>query len=642
MAKGFLKAEQRQRLENFATGNTENSIRRRARVVLGYDAGRETGEIAAAVGLSTGRVRYWRRAFMEKGMDIFPGVIPVIPETTSPGRGEAGPELPAPVEASMNSAIKEPTGPEAISAPGGAVPIDELHARSRPGQRRAEHVRDLAVTLFDQTRQIHRLDNNARRLLAAAALLHDLTAEQDPKTYHKTGRDLILSRPLADFSREEQEMLAALIRYQRGKVKHRAISRVTALSPLLINEVLILVSLLRIALSLDDSQSQATQIQALQITPEVLHIVIRGPHAVADANAAQGNDRLWARVCHQTLQVVPVKKTEDVRQGVSMALPFPAPMKRAGLGSWDPMAEAGRKILRYFFAEMLRNEAGARLGKDIEALHDMRVATRRLRAAFEVFGEAFERSQIKPCIKGLRATGRALGPVRDLDVFMEKAQRYMASLPEADQQGLKPLLNAWQEERETARAQMIEYLDSDRYQQFKQQFNLFVQTPGAAARVNIAAHPVPYLVCQVAPVLIYDRLAAVRSYESILSSPSIDQLHQLRIAFKRLRYTVEYFREVLSGEAEAVIKEIKRLQDHLGDLNDANVACRILSGFLDHWEERQGHLPLTERQNPEPIVAYLAAKHAERHRLMTSFEAAWALFSRPDVRNNLAQAVAIL
>ncbi len=50
------------------------------------------------------------------------------------------------------------------------------------------------------------------------------------------------------------------------------------------------------------------------------------------------------------------------------------------------MSEAGRKTFRFHFRRMVYNEPGTRLGEDIEAMHDMRVATRRMRAAFRVFG----------------------------------------------------------------------------------------------------------------------------------------------------------------------------------------------------------------------------------------------------------------
>ena len=306
------------------------------------------------------------------------------------------------------------------------------------------------------------------------------------------------------------------------------------------------------------------------------------------------------------------------------------------------MAEAGRKILRFHFAHMLSHEKGTRLGEDIEELHDMRVATRRMRAAFDVFKPFFKPKAIKNHLKGLRATGRALGRVRDLDVFMAKAEHYLETLPEDERLGLEPLLDAWQQEQALGRDQMLAHLDSESYQQFKQDFNDFVSTPGAGARPVSGNNPEPDRVRHVAPVLIYTHLAAVRSYETIITNATIEQLHALRIEFKKLRYTLEFFREVLGAQAKEVIDDLKTLQDHLGDLNDANVACRILREFIETWEERQMDLPLQERQNPEPVVDYLAAKHAERHNLMVTFPEAWAHFNRPEFLENIALAASVL
>ncbi|MBN1451877.1 MAG: CHAD domain-containing protein [Anaerolineales bacterium] len=322
---------------------------------------------------------------------------------------------------------------------------------------------------------------------------------------------------------------------------------------------------------------------------------------------------------------------------------FPRVRKNPGIKADDPMAEAGRKILRFHFAHMLSHEKGTRLGDDIEELHDMRVATRRMRAAFEVFGPFFKPKAIKSHLKGLRATGRALGRVRDLDVFMEKAEHHLETLPKGERPGLVPLLDAWRQERDIARDKMLAHLDCEGYQQFKQDFNDFVSTPGAGARsIAVVINPSPNLVRHVAPVLIYTHLAAVRTYETIITNATIEQLHALRIEFKKLRYALEFFREVLGTQAKGVINDLKILQDHLGDLNDANVACQILREFIETWEERQIDLPLQERQNPEPVVDYLAAKHAERHNLMVTFPKAWAHFNRPEFLENIALAISVL
>ena len=316
--------------------------------------------------------------------------------------------------------------------------------------------------------------------------------------------------------------------------------------------------------------------------------------------------------------------------------------KYPGVKPDDPMAEAGRKILGFHFAHMLKHENGTRLGTDIEELHDMRVATRRMRAAFDIFEPYFKPKVAKKHLKGLRATGRALGSVRDLDVFMEKAEQYLEGLPEDERVGLEPLLAAWQQERSTEREKMLAHLDSESYLRFKQDFTDFVSTPGTGNRSSSRTKPEPDLVRHVTPILIYTNLAAVRAYEKVVTNAVIEQLHALRIEFKKLRYTFEFFQEVLGKQSKDVIDDLKSLQDHLGDLNDANVACQLLRDFVETWEKRQSGLSLQERQNPEPVVAYLATKHAEQHKLTVTFPQAWSHFNRQEFRENVALAVSAL
>jgi CHAD domain-containing protein len=323
-------------------------------------------------------------------------------------------------------------------------------------------------------------------------------------------------------------------------------------------------------------------------------------------------------------------------------LPFPEPVKTPGILPNDTLAEAGKKVFLVQFAEMLWHESGTRLGEDIEALHDMRVATRRMRAAFDVFEDAFQKKTVNSYLSGLRHTGRLLGSVRDLDVFMEKANRYLDSLTDDTRHGLDPLLSMWQNQLTEARNKLIYHLDSQAYQEFKLGFNYFVQTPGFGSKRISENISIPIRVCEVAPCLIYSRLAAVRAYGTVLNIATIPQLHALRIEFKKLRYALEYFVEVLGSEARLVIDLIKKLQDHLGDLHDADVACQILNNFLDSWDRGQVGLQLSERQNPEPLVNYLAYQHAERHRLLVTFPEAWENFEQPETMRKVALAISIL
>jgi CHAD domain-containing protein/transposase-like protein len=320
--------------------------------------------------------------------------------------------------------------------------------------------------------------------------------------------------------------------------------------------------------------------------------------------------------------------------------------KSPGVLPDDSMSEAGRKVLLFHFERMLYHEPGTRLGEDIEELHDMRVASRRMRSAFRVFSRYFDADVLRPFLKGLRRTGRALGRVRDLDVFLEKAQRYRATqvgagsshLPPHLYEDLDPLFAEWQRQREAAREQMLACLDGKRYQRFVQEFGQFLNTEGAGALLPPAARPSPQQVYQAAPILIYERFNVVRGYDPVIGDAPLETFHALRTDCKRLRYTMEFFREVLGPEAKEVIREVVILQDHLGNLNDADVASRLLICFLDQWSKRKRR----ERTNISGVARYLVAKQNELHVLLDSFPEVWRHFNRPKMRRLLALAVSAL
>lgn len=634
----LLNADEKSQLTALAMNDSSISIRRRAQLLLLYADGLQTGEVARRVGLSASQTRHWRGRFRANRMEIFANLLHRPPEASEPVQAEpehTSPDLsaqPAGKEEEFILGSAEEAGEKSVT-------LEEIHLRYPPNLQRVEHRRDLALALFDATQPIHQLPEDHRWLLETAALLGYLVEAHQETDSAKAGYMFVLSHPLANLNESGQETVELILKYQGGKISRRAYADFNGgIQPQ--REALILAALLRIALGLDQSGRQETQIEAVEPGSHALHILVTGPYATSDARAAQKQARLWAELFQQGVSVRVAHLGEaglDAEKLESLMS-----MQSPGIKPDDPLAEAGRKAMSYNFAEMLRHEAGTSLGEDIEALHDMRVATRRMRAAFEVFADGFEPKRIKVHLKGLRATGRALGRVRDLDVFMEKAGRYLETLPEDHRAGLDPLLEAWRGEREADRAVMLEHLNGEGYANFKRKFLAFLATPGAGARRLSRAVPTPNLVRHVLPALIYTRLAAVRAYEPILDTASLEQLHGLRIEFKQLRYTLEFFSEVLGEEAQEIIAIIKGLQDHLGDLNDADVACQLLRTFLDEWDTRQAGLPVEERQNPEPVVAYLAAKHAERHHLMITFRKAWQGFDRPELRAKLASAVSVL
>jgi CHAD domain-containing protein len=327
---------------------------------------------------------------------------------------------------------------------------------------------------------------------------------------------------------------------------------------------------------------------------------------------------------------------------VRMEIPYPKPLQSIGVSLDDTLAQAGRKVWLYHFALMLSHEEGTLVGENIEELHDMRVATRRMRTAFDIFSPAFDPKIMKHYLKGLRTTGRVLGDVRDMDVLLQNAITYQDNMKENKRPGLEPLLSEWKRSIDKKRAKLTKLLQSEAYYNFKYNFNLFLQATEYISEPLSQNGGTNSRVRDIVPVLVYSRYAAVRAYDAILPTASVTQLHTLRIEFKKFRYLLEYFREILGDNAGQGITELKQLQDHLGELHDADVACQLVRDFLKDWEEDQIGKPIPERLNPEPLVTYLAYLHAERFRLIISFPELWKKFSRPEFRQFIAQAISLL
>ncbi|MFL5771220.1 MAG: CHAD domain-containing protein [Chloroflexota bacterium] len=298
----------------------------------------------------------------------------------------------------------------------------------------------------------------------------------------------------------------------------------------------------------------------------------------------------------------------------------------------DHIAEAGRKVLRFHLARMLANEGGTRDGNDPEDLHDMRVATRRQRAAWRVFGAAFRGGRTKTHRRELRSIAARLGAVRDLDVLLEAADTYRADLTTTEQRALEPLLSGWRAHRDDARRLLVRELDSDDYRRWVDDYGEFVRHEGLA--VVPVAPTQPHRVRDTAASQILTAYEGVRAYEPVLRWADVETLHELRIAGKWLRYTIEFVREALPPDASLLVARVTALQDHLGLLNDANVTAGMARSFL---VENAGDLGSLESA---AIGRYLVSREREVARLRRSVGAPWRGVAGVSFRRALGRTIA--
>ncbi len=638
---------------------------RRAQGLLLLDEGIDPDETARRVDRTGRTVRRWLNSFREEGLAGFPhrvlrevqrvtpATLPGIPEQQGElmdlsGSGVAGGEQ-------EEGALPGPE-PQPLKALFKRYVTDRAHARQV-----ASHAQDL----FDALRPFHRVASKHRHLVDTAAMVHSIGMSPVSGRPGKAGHDLLLAHPPEELNEAERLMVALTTTLQGKQLTWKKVSKKVSedpfggLSKRSREEALALSALVRMADGLDYSQTQSTRLGPVAKKGDVVDIEVTGPYAAMDAARAQERSDLWQllfgvqlgfRPAGVALELTPYPGDARSRDLTIDLTPEQLP-ERPSLSADDTMGEAACKTVSFHFQRMLYHEPGTREGEDIEELHDMRVATRRMQAAFRVFGPYVDGRRLKSMRKGARRTRSKLGSVRDLDIFWEKTERYLKGLPPERQNDLMPLKEAWEAEREQAREAMLAYLDSGSYARFKERSLALLNTPEAweLRALTDKGEAVPHRVRHVVPAAVYEQAAAILAYDEWVNGPdiSLKRLHRLRIAGKQLRYTLEFFKPVLAPQTADLIKQMKRLQDHLGDLQDAVVASELLRDFVTWgaWGHAKDKLESKGRREPivvPDVAVYLADKQAELQKLIDGFPKVWAAFQGPEFRQMVAVVVAPL
>ncbi|MEP7198186.1 MAG: CHAD domain-containing protein [Chloroflexota bacterium] len=306
------------------------------------------------------------------------------------------------------------------------------------------------------------------------------------------------------------------------------------------------------------------------------------------------------------------------------------------LSADEPITRAGRRIVRAQFDKLRACEDAVRDSAHVEALHDMRVASRRMRSLLRLLRPSYSPKELKGVLKPLRDLSRALGAVRDFDVLLENAGAYTDKLPTKRQGALAPLLTDWQSRRAEAKQSLVGLLSGEPYATWTAAVERFSE------RTPTESEP---RVCDIVPSLVWERYQAVRRFEALadesgsLDHASLLTLHELRIECKRLRYTLEFFGGVLGGQTPQLIKPLVAAQDQLGALHDADVARERVLEFIVA-QTNGSHAINTAALHA--ATAYLSALQAKSAARRAKFIAQWEAIVAPTFRKRLANAVAAL
>jgi CHAD domain-containing protein len=225
------------------------------------------------------------------------------------------------------------------------------------------------------------------------------------------------------------------------------------------------------------------------------------------------------------------------------------------------------------YIRLVEHDPLVRTEGDQEAVHQARVATRRLRSDLRTFRHLLPPEWYTATTDELRWLGQSLGAVRDADVLLERLEAAAANLDVPDRSAAKQLVSRLERERADDRNALLSAMDSDRYGQLLERLATAARElpPGGARKARAASASAG---AAAAPGRPWRHLrGAVRD---LGDHPSDDALHQVRIRAKRLRYASEAVAPVVGKRATALARAAVNLQDVLGELHD----CVVSEGWL--------------------------------------------------------------
>jgi CHAD domain-containing protein len=284
---------------------------------------------------------------------------------------------------------------------------------------------------------------------------------------------------------------------------------------------------------------------------------------------------------------------------------------------------------------------GVRQARDIECIHRMRVASRRVRSALTLFWDYLPQKKREHWQSQFRGITRALGAARDTDVQIDILVKTDKKLPDpALRPGILRLLLRHRQKRARLQTDVLNTLDD-------------LTTSGVLADLRLKLGPWSerqdqvYLYSPALYQLGFDALSthldAFLAYESYIERPEcIAELHAMRIAAKRLRYTMEALASLYGEEVKPVIQTLRNTQEALGEIHDCDVWIYYLPEFIE--KERQqtlkyyGHTRTLSRLIPG-MNFFLKDRQERRLDEYQSFVDFWQETRERQVWQNLRQVI---
>jgi len=264
------------------------------------------------------------------------------------------------------------------------------------------------------------------------------------------------------------------------------------------------------------------------------------------------------------------------------------------------LGEFAHQVIAEHFRRIGKHQKGVLADKEPEPLHQMRVGTRRLRTALQVFASAVKMPKAASANR-LRNLARVLGEVRDLDVQLASlSQEYRTNLNKREQKKLDAVSRSLKAQRKEAFATMKLALTQHEFQAIKTAYENWLKKP---RYTTVAQLPL----IAVLPDVLSPLLSELFLHPGWLiattdiSDENAEVLHDLRKVCKHVRYQTEFFIPFYGEEFRNWVQEIKQLQDDLGTFQDTQILQMLLNNELGNKNNLPELQTLIRRKQAEAL-----------------------------------------
>jgi CHAD domain-containing protein len=290
----------------------------------------------------------------------------------------------------------------------------------------------------------------------------------------------------------------------------------------------------------------------------------------------------------------------------------------------------------------LRKNAGNILKRsDIEDIHDLRVSSRRIRTILDVFSDYLPDKKKKAWVKDIRDITKSFGAVRDLDVQIELIDQVYASTEDRRiRSGLRRVRlrlkqKRSQKQEKTKKSTQI-ILSSPSIDEMNEWVGSILDDKDGDAWNSSELFRLGYKQIQT-------RLDEFLLYEIFIFDPDrVEELHQMRISAKQLRYALEVFSRLYEKKTDFALDIARQSQEYLGTIHDCDVWIDFLPDFMQKEVERikEFYGYRSPYNRIKPGIEYLISnRKKERRRSYRSFLKDWKVWKEKETWLNLRKVI---